>query len=167
MSISFMRCDDRIIHGQVVTRWAQERKCDGIIAVNDAAAGNPLLRRALKASAGIKTFVWSEEQFLIKMKEAEESKKNYFIITKEPLTMASLLVEHGMQPDTKVLNVGPQSAKEETIAVNKNCDITKEEIKAYEKIHQAGYEIEYQIIPDSTKVTYANVREKLLKEMEG
>lgn len=33
--ISFVRVDDRMIHGQTVTRWALEVPCDGIIAVNE------------------------------------------------------------------------------------------------------------------------------------
>ena len=36
--ISFVRVDDRIIHGQIITRWSKEYPCDGIIAVNDKAA---------------------------------------------------------------------------------------------------------------------------------
>ena len=38
MSITFVRVDDRMIHGQTCTRWALEYPCDGIVAVNDAAA---------------------------------------------------------------------------------------------------------------------------------
>lgn len=163
--ISFIRCDDRIIHGQVVTRWAMERKCDGIIAVNDEAASNSLLKQALKASSTKKTFVWSEEQFLIKMKEAIDSDKNYFVITKEPKMMAKLLVDHHMDVSTRTLNVGPQSAKEDTISINKNCDITKAEIEAYERIFGAGYEIEYQLTPEQKKVKYSSIREKLKGEM--
>ena len=37
MSVSFLRIDDRMIHGQTVTRWALEYPCDGLIAVNDKA----------------------------------------------------------------------------------------------------------------------------------
>ena len=37
MSVSFIRVDDRMIHGQTCTRWALEYPCDGLIAVNDAA----------------------------------------------------------------------------------------------------------------------------------
>ena len=37
MTVSFVRIDDRMIHGQTVTRWAKEYPCDGLIAVNDAA----------------------------------------------------------------------------------------------------------------------------------
>ena len=44
--ISFVRIDDRMIHGQTVTRWSIEYPCDGIIAVNDVAASNPVLKAA-------------------------------------------------------------------------------------------------------------------------
>lgn len=162
MAISFIRCDNRIIHGQVVTRWSAERPCDGIIAVNDAAAKNPLLKKALKAASEKRVFVWTVEQFLTKMEEAQNSSKNYFVITKEPITMSRLLADEHMQTKEKLLNVGPQCSEEETIVVGINCDVTKEEAKAYEKIHQAGYKIEFQLVPDAAKVTYQEVREKLL-----
>ena len=48
--ISFIRVDDRIIHGQIVTRWSQEFPCDGIVAVNDKAATTPVLAQSFKAS---------------------------------------------------------------------------------------------------------------------
>ena len=38
MSVSFLRIDDRMIHGQTVTRWSLEYPCDGLVAVNDKAA---------------------------------------------------------------------------------------------------------------------------------
>ena len=48
MSISFIRVDDRMIHGQTCTRWALEYPCDGLIAVNDKAATTPVLKAAYK-----------------------------------------------------------------------------------------------------------------------
>ena len=45
MSLSFVRIDDRVIHGQLVTRWAKELPCDGIIAIDDAVAADPLRYR--------------------------------------------------------------------------------------------------------------------------
>ncbi|MEG1504617.1 MAG: PTS sugar transporter subunit IIB, partial [Enterococcus sp.] len=47
MAISFIRIDDRIIHGQVVTRWMSERTCDGVVAVDDRSANNPTLAKVL------------------------------------------------------------------------------------------------------------------------
>ena len=29
MVVTFVRIDDRMIHGQTVTRWAKEKPCDG------------------------------------------------------------------------------------------------------------------------------------------
>ena len=34
MSVSFLRIDDRMIHGQTVTRWSLEYPCDGLVAVH-------------------------------------------------------------------------------------------------------------------------------------
>ena len=59
--ISFIRVDDRIIHGQIVTRWSKEYPCDGIIAVNDKAATTPVLTQSFKASTDKKVFVWTKE----------------------------------------------------------------------------------------------------------
>ena len=52
MSISFIRVDDRMIHGQTCTRWALEYPCDGLIAVNDKAATTPVLKAAEEAGFG-------------------------------------------------------------------------------------------------------------------
>lgn len=49
MSISFVRIDDRMIHGLITLRWTKEMPCDGIIAVNDKATSNPILKEAYKA----------------------------------------------------------------------------------------------------------------------
>ena len=59
MAISFIRVDDRMIHGQTVTRWSLEYPCTGLIAVNDAAAKNPVLKQAYKSASDKKTFVWA------------------------------------------------------------------------------------------------------------
>lgn len=164
MAISFIRVDDRIIHGQIIIRWSTEFPCDGILAVNDEAAANPVVKAALKAASTKKTLIYTYSQFLEKMEQAVKSEKNYFLITKEPHTMAKILTDSRFHAAVKKLNVGPQSAKAGTVNVNKNADITEEDMKAYEAIHQAGYEIEFQLVPDVTKVSWSSVREKLLKK---
>lgn len=55
MVVTFVRIDDRMIHGQTVTRWAKEKPCDGLIAVNDAAASNKVLIQAYKGASDKKT----------------------------------------------------------------------------------------------------------------
>lgn len=66
MSISFIRVDDRMIHGQTCTRWALEYSCDGLIAVNDKAATTPVLKAAYKNASDKKTFVWTLDEWRAK-----------------------------------------------------------------------------------------------------
>ena len=98
MSISFIRVDDRMIHGQTCTRWALEYPCDGLIAVNDKAATTPVLKAAYKNASDKKTFVWTLDEWRAKCGKVLASKDRYFLITKDPITMKSILVDDGFDP---------------------------------------------------------------------
>lgn len=52
MGIIFVRTDDRFIHGQVTTGWARKSGADKIILVNDHIAGDKLVQKLQKMSAG-------------------------------------------------------------------------------------------------------------------
>ena len=106
--ISFMRVDDRIIHGQIITRWSKEYPCDGIIAVNDKAATTPVLAQSFKASTDKKVFVWTKDHFKEVQEKVLNSPKRYFLITKNPVDMKEILVDMGFVPsDVKRLIIGP------------------------------------------------------------
>ena len=85
-----------MIHGQTCTRWALEYPCDGLIAVNNAAAKNPVLKAAYKSASGKKTFVWSVDEFKEKSAKVLASKDNYFLITKNPLDMEKITDRPGI-----------------------------------------------------------------------
>lgn len=158
--ISFVRIDDRMIHGQTVTRWAVEYPCDGIIAVNDAAASNPVLKSAYKSAApDKKTFVWTMAHFLEKRDQVLNSNTRYFLITKNPLDMKKILVDEGFVPsDVKTVIVGPCNDRPGTVKLGNNQSITQEEAQALEEISKAGYEIDFRLIPDKAIGTWDKFR---------
>ena len=84
MSVSFLRIDDRMIHGQTVTRWSLEYPCDGLIAVNDKAATTDALKMAYKSASTKKTFVWTLADFAKKSQKVLDSDTKYFLIAKNP-----------------------------------------------------------------------------------
>ena len=135
MTISFVRIDDRMIHGQTVTRWAKEYPCDGLIAVNDAAAGNAVLKQAYKAASDKKTFVWTKEAFKEKSQKVLDSDSRYFLITKNPA-------------DVKEIIVGPANDRPGATKLGNNQSITQEEAEAIEAIEKAGYKVKFQLLPD-------------------
>ncbi|MDO4635680.1 MAG: PTS sugar transporter subunit IIB [Streptococcus sp.] len=149
MTVSFVRIDDRMIHGQTVTRWAKEYPCDGLIAVNDAAAGNKVLVQAYKGASDKKTFVWKKDAFAEKSAKVLESDTRYFVITKNPIDMKELLVDQGFVPgDVKEIIVGPCNDRPGAVKLGNNQSITQEEAEALEAIQKAGYKVKFQLLPD-------------------
>lgn len=148
MSVSFIRVDDRMIHGQTCTRWSLEYPCDGLIAVNNAAAKNPVLKSAYKSASGKKTFVWSLDEFQAKCEKVLASKDNYFLITKNPIDMKKLLVDQGFQPGIKTVIIGPCNDRPGAVKLGNNQSITQEEAEALEAIMKAGYEVEFALLKE-------------------
>lgn len=148
MSITFVRVDDRMIHGQTCTRWALEYPCDGIVAVNDKAANTSVLKTAYKSASGKKTFVWTINEFMEKCQKVLESKDRYFLITKDPVDMAKILVENGFDPGVKAVIIGPCNDRTGTVKLGNNQSITQPEAEALESIMKAGYEVEFALIKE-------------------
>lgn len=148
MSISFIRIDDRMIHGQTCTRWALEYPCEGIIAVNDVAANTPVLKAAYKNASGKKTFVWTLEEWFAKKDKVLKSDTRYFLITKNPIDMEKILTDSSFDPKLKEVNVGPCNDRPGATKLGNNQSITQEEANALENIFKAGYNIEFALLKD-------------------
>ncbi|MCI9292483.1 MAG: PTS sugar transporter subunit IIB [Erysipelotrichaceae bacterium] len=148
MSVSFIRVDDRMIHGQTCTRWALEYPCDGIVAINDAAATNSVLKAAYKSASGKKTFIWTMEDWEKKCQKVLASDTRYFLITKNPLDMKKILVDQGFQCGIDKVIIGPCNDRPNAVKLGNNQSITQEEADALEAISQAGYDVEFRLLPD-------------------
>lgn len=148
MAVSFIRVDDRMIHGQTCTRWALEYPCDGLIAVNNSAASNAVLKAAYKSASGKKTFVWTLDEFKEKSQKVLDSKDNYFLITKNPLDMKKILVDQGFNPGIKDVIIGPCNDRPGATKLGNNQSITGEEAQALEDIMNAGYNVEFALLKE-------------------
>jgi PTS system mannose-specific IIB component len=157
MAISFIRVDDRIIHGQVVTRWLSEFPADGIIAVDDNAANDPVISKVLKAAvpSGLKGFVLTIHGLDKRWDDIVASKKRYFLVAKSPVTLmkayqggADFIAQHNQ------LNVGPMSEREGAVKVGPNANVLPAEMEAFKFLADHGMNISFQLIPDSKKTTF-------------
>lgn len=159
--ISFIRVDDRIIHGQIVTRWSKEFPCDGIVAVNDKAAKTPVLAKSFKASTDKKVFVWTKEHWKEKAETVKNSAKKYFLITKNPIDMKEILVDDGFVPnDIKTVIIGPCNDRPGTTKLGNNQSISQEEADAIEAITKAGYTVEFALVRETSIGTWDKFRSK-------
>ena len=158
--ITFMRVDDRIIHGQIITRWSKEYPCDGIIAVNDKAATTPVLAQSFTASTDKKVFVWTKEHFKEVQDKVLNSDKKYFLITKNPVDMKEILVDMDFKPGIKKLIIGPCNDRPGAVKLGQNQSITQEEADALEAISKKGYDIEFALVKESSIGEWPKFRSK-------
>lgn len=159
--ISFIRVDDRIIHGQIVTRWSKEFPCDGIVAVNDKAATTPVLKQSFKASTDKKVLIWTYEEWKQKCDKVLNSDKKYFLITKEPVLMSKILVDDGFVPsDVKRVVIGPCNDRPGATKLGQNQSITQEEAEACEKMTNAGYDVYFALLAETAIGSWPKFRSK-------
>ena len=115
MSISLARVDDRVIHGQTMTRWVAQKPADCIIVISDAVAADPLRTKVLKAAAGnLKFGVFNIEQGVAALEKARASEKRFFVISDAIKGFADLTrrgADYG-----GVLNIGNYSVGREGAA---------------------------------------------------
>ncbi len=77
------------------------------------------------------------------------SSTRYFLITKSPLDMKTILVDWKFKPsDVKTVNVGPGNDRDGAIKLGDNQSFTQEEGDAFEDIEKAGYKVDFALLPD-------------------
>ncbi len=160
MAISFVRVDERVIHGQIVTAWAGEYDCDGIIGIDDSIAKDPILTNVFKGAApGTKVWIFDVETALTKLPKIIESNKKYFIIAKKPDTFKRL-IEGGASLDNLNKNkiiVGPMHMRDGARVVGPNAAVSKEDEEAFDFLEKR-YTIEFRLVPTATSYYWRDVK---------
>ena len=157
MSITLVRVDDRIIHGQITTRRSRARRVHGIIVVGDKVANDDLRKRVLKAAAGkFKLGIYPTEYAVDKIKQAKEHEKPYFIIAESPQVYAKLLKLGADFGDT--LNIGPMNTRPGAKVLGRTAAVDEKDYEAFDYIENKGIKINFQLLPDDDIRTWERMR---------
>ncbi|MGW8958562.1 mannose/fructose/sorbose PTS transporter subunit IIB [Paenibacillus sp. NPDC055715] len=155
MEISFVRIDDRLIHGQVATVWVKETKCNKIIAVSDEVAADTLRKTLLLqvAPPGIKAYVVTIEKAIEAYNNPKYNDfKTLFLFTNP--TDVLRVVEGGV-PFTSV-NVGGMCFKEGKTQITGAVSVDKQDVEAFHKLHEKGIELEIRKVASDPKIKLIN-----------
>lgn len=163
MSISLVRIDDRLLHGQIVTRWSKLLACKGILIVDDKAANDSFQTKIFlnSAPAGVKVGVYTVAVGAEKINKAQTVANGYFVICRTPRTLVDLKKAGANFGDA--INVGPMSPRENTITVGRNCCLSDDEIAAFEELEEMEIKVDFQLIPDNAPTNWASIKEKIAK----
>lgn len=160
MTISFARIDDRVIHGQTMTRWATQKPCDAILVISDKVAADDLRKKVLKAAAGhLKIGIYTVDQGVEACEKAKASKKNFFVISDSVEEFANLKKAGG--DFGPMLNVGNLSGtRPGTKNLGNAICITDEDVACFDYLANQGIDLQFQMIPDDKVRDWKCVKDK-------
>ena len=150
-----IRVDDRLIHGQVATRWAPGLKVNRIMIIDDAVAVNETEKSILRmaAPAGVNTSILQFEKALANIKNGNYAGQRVMLVVKSPVILVKMM-EAGI--NLLPVNIGNMSNRPGTTQYKKSISMTEDEKAAVEKLLQSGIKVTAQMVPDEPDVSIEN-----------
>ena len=149
MNINVFRIDDRLIHGQIVTKWIKDAAAKMIMVVDDKAAGDKTQQMILKFAvpSGIKLEILSKEDAVKRVNE-DQSNTNVLMLVRNPKE-ANALVEMGLKIDRII--IGNISNSKSEVGRTKLLDYIYFEpgdVEAIRSLDSKGIKLEVKAIPE-------------------
>ncbi len=156
MSLSLVRVDDRLIHGQVIAVWLRSIGADRIVIVDDRTAADEFLRDVLLLAAppGVPVEVHAFEEGRSRLSELAREPGRVMVLVRSPRTALELR-RAGVPID--VLNLGGLGAAPGRRGLYRTISASPEELGALRDLEALGTRVEIQIVPDDRPVAFASV----------
>lgn len=150
MTIGLARIDDRLIHGQVATRWTKESKVNRIIVVNDDVAKDSVRSTMLKSVAppGVTAHVVDVAKMVRVYNNPEYANDRVMLLFTNPTDVLTLL-EAGF--DMKSINIGGMAYKDGKKMITSAVAVDDKDINAFKAIDAMGVELDVRKVSNDTR----------------
>lgn len=162
--IKLLRLDERLIHGQVATKWSRQTGVDRIMVANDEAAANEVIQKSLlmAAPSTCKTAIKSVDKTLHMLENPKAADHKILIICQTPDDLLKILENLKEKPEiVQIGNYGRIAEKKADGSVRKtygpNLYLYPEEAETLKKAIALGYDIVYQTIPEDPAESVAKM----------
>lgn len=159
--ISVVRNDDRLVHGQCMTRIVQHFKLKHIIVIDDATFNNSILKLCVeKAAMGdYKIECFSTQNFAEPLKAAIADNLSTMVVFRFPPIAKQVYDAVNGENLPKELMVGPCQVTEGSKEVNTGSFVSKEYAEVFNYLQDTfGVETYFQPVPDMKRVDWKNIR---------
>lgn len=156
MSITAVRIDGRLIHGQVANLWTTKLGISRIMVVDDSVTTNAIEKSGLKLAtpAGVKLSILSIEKAAANILSGKYDSQRLLIIAKKPDRLLRL-VELGVP--IKKINVGNMSQSEESKSITRSINVLEEDIENFKKLDENGVELVSQMVPNDREEKFMDL----------
>lgn len=151
MSIEFIRIDDRLIHGQIVTAWIKSFQAKKVIIVDNIVAKDDFLIGVMEMvkPSGIELDVITVDEFKERLPKYDKESKHSIILVKTPES-AKACFDAGLK--LMALNVGGMGAKEGRKQIYRNVSANDAEIEVLLELKARGIDTYLQATPNDKKI---------------
>ncbi|MDQ4427944.1 PTS sugar transporter subunit IIB [Yokenella regensburgei] len=145
--IVHIRVDDRLIHGQVATRWVSHFNANRIMVIDDAVAANDVEKMLLRSAApeGCNTSILSFEKASANILAGNYDGQRVLILLKTP-ELALKLINCGAA--LTQLNIGNMSNKDDRRQIKRSVSVNDAEIAAINALLEKGVAVTAQMTPE-------------------
>ena len=162
MVIALARIDDRLIHGQVATRWTKETQVKRIIVVSDDVAKDHVRSTLLKqvAPPGVTAHVVDVAKCIRVYNNPKYAGERVMLLFTNA-TDVKRIVEEGV--DVKSVNIGGMAYHDGKTMVTNAVSINQEDIDAFNYLNDKNIELEVRKVSSDSKVYMMDLINKLKK----
>lgn len=151
--ISLVRLDERLIHGQIATKWSKHTHATHIVVADDDAASSKIIQKTLMMAApgNIKTIIKPVEDAITLLKDERCKPLTILVLVKNPWSLYKLLNEVGGIDQVNIGNYGRVEPEHEGYvrkSYGQNLYIDDLEKQEFNKIVQFDKNIFYQTMPE-------------------
>ncbi|HDT4323543.1 TPA: PTS mannose transporter subunit IIAB [Klebsiella aerogenes] len=151
MVIGLARIDDRLIHGQVATRWTKETNVTRIIVVSDEVAADTVRKTLLTqvAPPGVTAHVVDVAKMIRVYNNPKYAGERVMLLFTNP-TDVERIVEGGVKITS--VNIGGMAFRQGKTLVNNAISVDTTDIEAFKKLNARGIELEARKVSTDQKL---------------
>ncbi|MFJ5363902.1 PTS mannose transporter subunit IIAB [Pectobacterium punjabense] len=160
MNIGLARIDDRLIHGQVATRWTKETNVSRIIVVSDEVAADHVRKTLLTqvAPPGVTAHVVDVAKAVRVYDNPKYAADRVMLLFTNPTDVLTL-IENGVKITS--VNIGGMAFKQGKTQVNNAVSIDEKDIAAFRELDKRGIELEVRKVSTDSRIKMMDLINKM------
>ncbi|CAI8832376.1 MULTISPECIES: PTS mannose transporter subunit IIAB [Kosakonia] len=162
MVIGLARIDDRLIHGQVATRWTKETNVTRIIVVSDEVAADNVRKTLLTqvAPPGVTAHVVDVAKMVRVYNNPKYAGERVMLLFTNP-TDVLRVVEEGVKITS--VNIGGMAYRQGKTQVNNAVSVDEKDIVAFKQLNERNIELEVRKVSNDPKLKMMDLISKVAK----
>lgn len=162
MNIILARIDDRLIHGQVATRWTKETKVSRIIVVSDDVAADQVRSTLLKqvAPPGVTAHVVDVAKAIRVYNNPKYANERIMLLFTNPTDVLTL-IENGVEISS--VNIGGMAFQQGKVQITNAVSVNEQDISAFKQLNERGIELEVRKVSSDSRINLMDLIKNIKK----